>query len=346
MKIEKFTKKEKIFYITLIFYLIFSIIFPAITYRLGAESVENDFNKTSQTINIKESIKDIPVKKVNSNTNNIQVKYCDILLGMSTTSCYVGDLYIDINVYADYYDSSTGIFEGAPKKLYPTSIGYYLSVSKMSTQSSSSSKEFYCSFSDMYTFSESFYKSYGLSDIWWIAINSIDFSLRFENIGTNAAPNFENYINFIFFHETGNNHYSETSIAFETELSSSWHFEEENIPKYNIFFYEIENSIPVIDFVENFLDFNIQVKEYEDGYSKGYTDGFTNGKNVGFDQGAESVENSNSVFNSVWVIISNATNAIFNVFDFDIFPGFPFYIVIALPIVVSILFFILKVVIK
>lgn len=88
---------------------------------------------------------------------------------------------------------------------------------------------------------------------------------------------------------------------------------------------------------------------YDYGYSKGYNDGEEVGYNKGLIDGeiaGSDGVNTNNALRYIWSTIANAINSVLNIFDFEILPGLPMFAIISVPIIISILFFVLKVVKK
>lgn len=82
-------------------------------------------------------------------------------------------------------------------------------------------------------------------------------------------------------------------------------------------------------------------KDYEIGYDKGYYDGKKDTL-----EDYPPIDKVNVAIKYVWSTISNAINSVLNVFNIEILPGIPLYTLIMIPVIISVLFFVLKVVKK
>lgn len=101
----------------------------------------------------------------------------------------------------------------------------------------------------------------------------------------------------------------------------------------------------IFDWINLFVSQEIFDFYYNKGFSEGEALGRENGYREGFNA-ASGTTSTDNAFTFIWSTISNATNSVLNVFDRQILPGIPLYVFIMIPVIISILFFVLKVVKK
>lgn len=91
-------------------------------------------------------------------------------------------------------------------------------------------------------------------------------------------------------------------------------------------------------------------KDIIDNYTLGYDRGYYNGKLDGYDEGYYDKEDeynaTDSAFEKVWSIISNAFASVFNVFNIELFSGIKLFHVLAIPLIISVLYFVIKILAK
>lgn len=218
--------------------------------------------------------------------------------------------------------------------------------------------------------------SFGVNDIKDIA------SYQFENTFDNLSGGFDIYYSFngtpsaypsiqistqssvLVSHQmTANDFYSGTiNSSIIGGNIYKYTFNIESIQHTNIYYFKLvndnNNSISYLgnsinfyinSFITDYPIYNIETA-YEEGYILGYDegqeDGYQEGLQVGVQAGIDGANNSDSVFDRVFMIIRNAGASFLNLFDFYIFPNIPFYVVIAIPFIIGSLFLLFKILLK
>lgn len=91
-------------------------------------------------------------------------------------------------------------------------------------------------------------------------------------------------------------------------------------------------------------------KDILDNYTLGYDRGYYDGKLDGYDEGYYDKEDeynaTDSAFQKVWNIISNAFASVFNVFNIELFSGIKLFHILAIPLIISVLYFVIKILAK
>lgn len=100
------------------------------------------------------------------------------------------------------------------------------------------------------------------------------------------------------------------------------------------------------DYYVIFNDVNSQLVFYYNGYINGYDNGEINGKEIGFNEGyqarQDSVEDTEQKVNSIWSILEKGITSALNVLSFEILPGIPLYICVAVPILLGLILWVVK----
>lgn len=107
------------------------------------------------------------------------------------------------------------------------------------------------------------------------------------------------------------------------------------------------SSISYVGSIGVYVTYGVQgYQGYYDGYEQGLTDGYDNGYESGYSQGINDyqnrVEETENVISRIWNIITSATNAVLNVFSFPILPGIPLYMLVAIPVILAVILFIIR----
>ena len=84
-------------------------------------------------------------------------------------------------------------------------------------------------------------------------------------------------------------------------------------------------------------------QEYRDVLKAEYDKGKDDGYDIGYQARQDSVEDTEETINSIWSILEKAITSVLNVLSFEILPGIPLYICIAVPILLCILLWVIKV---
>lgn len=100
------------------------------------------------------------------------------------------------------------------------------------------------------------------------------------------------------------------------------------------------------DYYVIFNDVNSQLVFYYNGYIDGYDNGekigFDNGKIQGYEDRKNSVDDQEQVTNNIWNILEKGIETTLNVLSMEILPGIPLFVCIAIPILIGILVWVIK----
>lgn len=76
---------------------------------------------------------------------------------------------------------------------------------------------------------------------------------------------------------------------------------------------------------------------YDNGYNSGYDIGRTEGFDIGYQAREDSVEDTTQRLDSIWTILEKGITSVLNVLNFEILPGIPLFICIAVPLLLAII---------
>ena len=173
-------------------------------------------------------------------------------------------------------------------------------------------------------------------DYWFNLVEYLEVNISFENIDYGSSNEFEFYIDF-YAHDTQGE-----EIVYTFYRTNQFQYT-------NPFNITYVSSIVFDNYLMPWIELFISQEVYDYWYEKGYSEGKSDGYSEGYIDG-EIIGGgggyTNVAFRYIWASITNATNAVLNVFDFEILPDIPLYAVIAVPIIISVLFYILKVIKK
>lgn len=130
-----------------------------------------------------------------------------------------------------------------------------------------------------------------------------------------------------------------------------YRFEVNNIQHTDIWTIKIVNNrgstISYVGTIGTYITYSVKdYGGYYDGYEQGLSDGYYQGYENGYTQGVDDyqnrVEETENVITRIWNVLTSATNAVLNVFSFPILPGIPLYMLVALPVILAVILFIIR----